>query len=96
LQCICSQDIESVIEPIKLGFDIVSTPETQAFSLEVLDKANDTNLIIVRKPRIMLKVGRFSHQGYGRKDAEISSRAMGFTGIDADSQFIRGMAENRG
>lgn len=45
-----AQEIRSAIGPIKLGFDVVSTPETQAFSLEVLDKADDTTLIIVTHP----------------------------------------------
>jgi|SRR5882762_334482 len=44
------QDIKSAIGPTKLGFDVVSTPETQAWSLEVLEKADDTTLIIVRHP----------------------------------------------
>ena len=37
------------------------------------------------------EVDRFSLQGHGRKDAGISTGAMGFTGIDADSQFMRGI-----
>jgi hypothetical protein len=45
-----AQDIKSKIGAIKLGFDVISTPETQAFSLEVLDKADDTTLIIVTHP----------------------------------------------
>jgi hypothetical protein len=42
------------------------------------------------------EVGRFSHWGYSSKDAGIRSRAMGFTGIDADSKFMRSTMENRG
>ena len=44
------QDIKTAIGPIKLGLDVVSTPETQAWSLEVLNKADDATLIIVRHP----------------------------------------------
>jgi len=36
------------------------------------------------------------HIKYGGKDAVISSKTVGFTGFDANSQFMNGTAENRG
>jgi hypothetical protein len=45
-----AQEIRSAIGLIKLGFNVISTPETQAFNLEVLDKADNATLIIVTHP----------------------------------------------
>jgi hypothetical protein len=42
--------IKSTTGPIKFGFDTISTPETQAFSLQVLEKAEDSALVVVREP----------------------------------------------
>jgi NADPH:quinone reductase-like Zn-dependent oxidoreductase len=42
--------IKSAIGPIKLGFDAIATPETQVLDLQVLERAEDSNLIVVREP----------------------------------------------
>jgi NADPH:quinone reductase-like Zn-dependent oxidoreductase len=43
-------NIKSATGPIKFGFDAIANPDTQALSLQVLEKTEESTLIIVKQP----------------------------------------------